>query len=242
MRFRINGKNTLVAMGHKMFLLSPNQTPESVMVDNFGSLPMFDANQNHRYWLTNGRLWRNGLLGNELVGESLENQTLFWVGDKFGFGFYQSGEMSMHFTFDSNRSGINDSVKLPRIVGQLIDSSCVFSDNLCWFFTSVQYNGKRVNQCHVIKADGTVVGSASGTINDGSWLGNIRGNVAIGNFLLSATDDGIVKVQPNDTGQIEITQEFSDTEPYVSSADHLFLGNDGLTIVKPKEVWNIRII
>jgi H/ACA ribonucleoprotein complex subunit 3 len=110
MRFRINGKNTLVAMGHKMFLLSPNQTPESVMVDNFGSLPMFDANQNHRYWLTNGRLWRNGLLGNELVGESLENQTLFWVGDKFGFGFYQSGEMSMHFTFDSNRSGINDSV------------------------------------------------------------------------------------------------------------------------------------
>jgi len=242
MRFRINGKDTLVGAFNKISVYSPNKAPTDIVVDSFGSLSMFDANEKHRYWMRNGIIWRDGVYGDEQIGQSLENQSLFWVGPKFGFGFYQAGSLAMYYTFDAERvRSINDNVKLPRISGQLIDSTCSFSDTLCWFFTSTQKSGQTINQCFIINSIGEVLGTASAIANDGSWLGTIRGKLAVGNFLLTTTDDGIVKVQADKLGQIEKTQEFPDTEPFVTSIDYLFLGDGGLSIVKPKEVWNIRI-
>ncbi|MDD4937868.1 MAG: hypothetical protein PHX34_02505 [Candidatus Shapirobacteria bacterium] len=243
MRFRINGSNTIIATQNRMTIYSPNEKPVETQVDSFGSLPMFDANERHYYWVRSGDILRNGTYGNELIGQSLENQTLFWVGPRFGFGFYQAGELSMYYTFDAEKSqSLNDKVNLPRISGQLIDSTCVFAEDRCWFFTSTQQGGKTINQCSVIMFNGVVLGTTSTTAGDGSWLGSIRGKLAAGNFLLSNTDDGIVKVQTNGNGQIEKIQEFPDTEPFVSSTDHLFFGDNGLSVVHPKEVWNLRIV
>lgn len=241
MRFRINGKYSIVAKENQMFRLLPNEKPEETLVDTFGTLPMFDANEEHYYWLQNGQLWRDDRFGPVIIGSVLENQTLFWVGSTFGFGFYKAGELSVYFVFDAKRTGINDSVKLPRIVGKLVDSTCAFANDRCWFLASTQQGGKTINHCWVIKYDGTILGSTTAEAGDGSWLGTIRGKLAAGNFLLTATDDGIIKVQPNGSGRIEKIQEFPDTEPFVDAYNYLFMGQDGLTVVKPKEVWTLKL-
>jgi len=242
MRFRISGEATLIAKGNILYTLINGKKSETTTVDCFGNLPMFDANEHHRYWLQNGELKRDGDYGPETIGSVLEDQTLFWVGSKFGFGFYKAGEICFYFIFNAERRGINDTVKLPRLTGQLLDSTCVFTPDRCWFFTTTQQRGKTINQCWIIKENGTILGTASATAGDGSWLGTIRGKMVDGNYLLTATDDGIVRVQPNGQGQIEVTQEFPDTEPFVDSTNYLLPGQNGLTVLKSKEVWTIRIL
>lgn len=239
-RYRINGSRTLVAKGGQILTFSPSQPMERLQTDCYGTLPIFDANEHSRYWTTNGQLLRDGQLGAEYVGDVLEDQTLFWVGPKFGFGFYRAGNLSVAFVFDANRAGINDNVKLPRMRGQLVDSTCVFGKDRCWFFYSTSNRGKITNYCSIVRSDGTVEASGEAENHDGSWLGTIRGKCAASNFLLAATDDGIVKVEPNN-GQIVITKEFPNSEPFVDSQSNLFPGVDGLYVVGKREIVRLVI-
>jgi len=241
MRFRIKGDSTLVAQGSRVITLTPGQKSEVITVDSFGTLPIFDANERFRYWIISGQLLRDGALGPEYIGDILTNQTLFWVGPTFGFGFYRAGNLSVTFTFDAERRGINDSIKLPPIKGQLVDSTCVFTRDRCWFFVSSRQGSKTINQCIVLKRDGAVEGSAEAEDGDGSWLGAIRGKMATNNFLLAATDEGIVRVEPTGNGQITKTREFPDTEPFVDSGCHIFPGPGGLYVINQKEVWLLKI-
>ncbi len=240
-RFRLKGEKTLLAKGGRLLEFSPNEsTPEQTVVDTYGSLPMFDANARRKYWVSAGHLYRDGQLGPEMVGEVLQAQTVFWVGPTFGFGFYKAGGISVAFVFDAERPGINDRVQIQPIRGQLIDSTAVFSKDLCWFFMSLREGTKTINRCTVISRDGATLATAEMPDGDDSWLGTIRGKCAIGNFLLCATDEGIVRVELSN-GQIVQTREFPDTEPWVDSGSHLFPGPNGLYVVKRKEVFLLQI-
>ena len=235
-RFRIKGKDTLIAKGRQMYAFSSDRLePEKTVIDTFGTLPMFDANKEHGYWLQNGRLMRDNRFGPERIGDVLEGQTLFWVGEKFGFGIYRAGGLSVAFVFDAERRGINDSVELSPIRGQLVDSTCFFANERCWFIVSMRDGAKTVNQCSVILANGRIEATAETEEGDGSWLGTVRGKCAVGNFLLAATDNGLVRLEVVN-GRIEITKEFPDTEPFVNSGVHLFPSQDGLYVVDRKEV------
>jgi hypothetical protein len=240
MRLRVQGKSTLMAKTGSLVTLNPGQSPEKVAVDNFGNLPMFDANGSHCYWLSNGVLYRNDILGPKRIGDVLQNQTLFWVGEKFGFGFYRAGNLSVAFVFDAKHSGIKDTVQLPKMSGQLVDATCVFSNDYAWFFVSTRQGGQTINQCTVIKSDGTVVATHQVDESDDSWLASIRGKCAAGNFLLAATDDGIIRVEPNG-GSLTVTKQFPDTEPFVDSSNQLMVGNDGLYVVGSKEVLRLKL-
>jgi tRNA A-37 threonylcarbamoyl transferase component Bud32 len=240
MRFRVHGDQTLLAQGNRLFILEGGKQPEQKVVDTYNNIPQYDCNEKHIYWLRNGQLLRNTALGEFYIGDVLQSRTRFWVGPKFGFGFYQAGAIDVAFLFDAMSAGINDMVKLPRVTGQLVDSTCVFSKTHCWFFLSTQDAGKTVNQCFCIRADGTVLGSASAVAGDGSWLGTIQGKCAVDSFLLAPTDDGVVRIDVAGS-TLSVTKEFPDTEPFVDSSHYLFPGRNGLYAVGRKEIVALEI-
>jgi H/ACA ribonucleoprotein complex subunit 3 len=240
MRFRIRGNTTLMAKNGQIVTLTLGKDPERLSVDSFGNLPMFDANDDSRYWINAGQLLRDGQYGSEYIGDVLDGQTLFWVGPKFGFGFYRAGSMNTAFVFDAKKSGINDSVKVPSIRGQLVDSTCIFSETRCWFFIASKNGNTIKNQCFVIKYDGTIEATHEAEANDGSWLSTLRGKCLAGKFALAATDDGIVRLETQ-YGKIVETKKFPDTEPFVDSSKHLFPGKDGLYVVGNRDITILKI-
>lgn len=240
MRFRIRGNETLIGEPGTFGIFRLGASEQKQVVDNFGLLPVFDANESHRYWLYGGQLFKDGQLAPEIIGNVLQNQTLFWAGPKFGFGFYRAGTMSVAFVFDAKFRGINDQVKLPPFRGQLIDATCVFGSNRCWLFMSSRIGGKTMNQCYVIKSDGTLEATTEAEAGDGSWLSSIRGSCAAGNFLLAVTDDGLVRVEPSGS-TIAVTKEFPDTEPFVDTGCTLYPGASGLYVVDRQEIRLLKI-
>ncbi|MDD4975499.1 MAG: hypothetical protein PHY93_14160 [Bacteriovorax sp.] len=245
MRYRISNQKTIIGKGGQMVVLDGSQVVEKISVDTYGGLlPMFDANESNFYWSTLGSLKKDSPLAPEYIGETLADQTLFWVGSHFGFGFYRAGEVQIAFIFNTNGRGLNDNVKIPRIQGQLVDSTCVFAKERCWFFTSTKEKTRIINTCSVIKADGSIEATSQCEAGDGSWLSQIRGKCAVGNFLFTSTDDGLIRLEVKN-GQIEAVREFPDTEPFVDANSNLFLGqlsgNGGVFVVNDKVIKFLQI-
>lgn len=239
-RYRIQDKKTILAKDGQMAVLENGKVVDRMVVDSYGNLPLVDANSSHYYWSAGGFLYRNEPIGPEVIGSVLEEQTLFWVGEKFGFGFYRAGNLTRAFVFDANRSGINDSVKIKPVAGQLIDSTCVFTGSRAWFMTTEKSVSKIMNRVQVINSVGEIEAMAESEMGDGSWLGKIRGKLPTGNFILSATNDGIVRTEIV-SGQIVQTKEFPDTEPYVDENSFLLPSKNGVYVVRKKEILNLTI-
>jgi hypothetical protein len=236
MRFWLHGKSSLVGkQGQVITLGEPNSR---LAVDSYQGLPMCDLNGYGRYWLHNGQLMRDGLLGAEYIGDVLTNQTQFWVGDRFGFGFYRAGNLQVAFVFDANGHSLNDNVKLPSWSGELIEANCVFSDKYCWLFLAMQANGTRQVLIYIISATGEVIAESSLqelTCLFNIQLSNIHGSYAVGNFLLASTDDGIVRVEVQNE-QIIQTKSFPETEPYIDTNNQLFATKEGIYVVNGKKI------
>jgi len=239
LRFRIQGDRTLLGQKGTLLTILPEYSPTRRRIDNYVNLPIFDANQEHVYWLDGGRLEREDKIAPKHIGNVLAGQTLFWVGPTFGFGFYRAGSYNVAFVFDAERTGINDSVKISPIRGQLIDSTCFFTKKLCWFLVATQESGKTIHRCSVIRPDGSVEATAEAEAGDGSWLSQLRGKCALGRFLFVATDSGIIRVEPTG-GRIVKSGEFPDTEQFVDSGCHLFSG-EGIYVVDRHEIRLLQI-
>lgn len=240
MRFRIQGDATLIGRGSQVAVFAGSAAPERLSVDRFGAQPVFDCNARSRFWVTSGRLVRDGRHGPEHVGEVLSDQTQIWVGPTFGFGFYRAGSVSVAFVFRTDRTGLNDSVKLPPLPGTLVATSCVLDDGRAWVFFSTEQGGRMVNRCAVVGALGVLEGVAEAERGDGTWLGSLRGKCAAGGFLLAATDAGLVRVEVRQ-GSLVQTRHFPDTEPFVDSECQLLAGPQGVYVVGEKEIVLLRM-
>jgi hypothetical protein len=241
MRFRIQGRKTIVGKGNEMIVLEDGLIKARESVDAIGTTPVFDANGLHMYWAHNGRLVRDGEFGaSEYIGDILQGQTHFWVGPTFGFGFYWAGMVRVGFVFDIKNRGINDTVKLPSMRGQLVDTRCYFSNERAWFLWMSQENGVRTNHCIVLKKDGTVLAHSQTVEGDGSWLGTIGGKCALADILITATDEGLVQVGVDGADIVE-KQRFPDTEPFVDSGSSIFPGDGGIYVVSRGEISHITI-
>jgi hypothetical protein len=239
-RYRLRQDSTIMAKGSMAVRLQSGTVKDKFDVDVLGQLPVLDTNDSHTYWTHGGVLYRDEKWGRERIGEVLAGQTMVWVGPKFGFGLYRAGQLTVTFIFNTEASGINDTVKTHPIRGKLIDATCVISDSRAWFLTSTQEGGKTVNRCSVIKEDGTLEASAEAEAGDGSWLSSIRGGCATRQAMLIPTDQGIIQVKA-DQGKISIVKEFPDTEPFVDSVSKLVVGSDGLYVVGSKEITRLVI-
>lgn len=240
MRFRLRDRDTLIGQRQMVLTFRHNQPIQKLAVNTYGSLPLFDANEDYRYWIQSGQLLRDGDFGPEYVGEVLTDQTLFWVGSHFGFGFYRAGNICVAFVFSAKEQGINDTVKI-FIRGKLVDSTCFFTKDYCWFLVSTQISGHRKNQCFLVDKNGNVLAEAEAEDGDGSWLGTIRGKCAFNRFLLAATDEGIVRVEQDGKNLIK-TREFPDTEPFINTGAHLFPGKEGVYVVDRKVITLLKIV
>jgi H/ACA ribonucleoprotein complex subunit 3 len=234
-RWRLGVQKVWVGRGYFVYAADNKMAQRAIVVDRFDALSVFDHNSRHYYYAKNGSLMRSGCIGDEYIGDVLEHRTLFWVGEKFGFGFYQAGRMTVGFVFDAERQGINDGVKIPIIRGQLLDSTCFFTDSLCWFIASIEEGGQRFNRCVVINRKGEVIAQAEADHNGGTWLSTLRGKLAIGQSLLCATDDGIVRAEIS-RGGIHEVERYPDTATFVDTSCHLFPSRDGIYIVSEKEI------
>jgi tRNA A-37 threonylcarbamoyl transferase component Bud32 len=239
LRFRISRDATLVAKDGRLITIRPGQENQVETVGHFGHRPMFDANVQRTYWVYGGQLRGSGQLGSEYIGDVLEGQTLFWVGPAFGLGFYRAGQIQVGFTFDAQRRGIKDDLPL-TLAGQLIHATAVFSKTHGWLFTSSREGAETINRATVVTADGTVVAMGETAADDGSWLGTIRGHTAIGEALFAATDEGIVRVEP-DGGALTITKQFPDTEPFVDSGMSLHATRDGFAAVSRRRIRMLQM-
>ncbi|AFY64990.1 hypothetical protein [Geitlerinema sp. PCC 7407] len=242
-RFGVQGDATLVARAGQWLKLRPGHSPDRLTVE------AADGNAQHRYWAHQGQLWRDGDLGPVYLGDVLAGQTQFWVGDRFGMGFYRAGHLSVAFVFDAQRPGINDRVALPPMGGQLIDATCTFSEQRAWLFLTSQDQGQRVHRCCVIRADGTVEATATAIAGDDHWLArlglerslpNACPACAVGAFLLAATDDGIVRIDLQ-AGQLVHTHTFTETEPFVNASCHLLPAPQGLYSVSAHRIRRLTL-
>jgi H/ACA ribonucleoprotein complex subunit 3 len=209
-------------------------------VDLCGGRPQFAYGANALYWLRDGSLWRDGAWGPEAVGETLTRQTTFWMGARFGFGFYRAGQLAVAFVFQAGKRGIADSVPLPPLPGQLVGAACAFAEERCWVFLTTQDAGQCWVQVLVVRADGTVEASERLRADEAEWLAGVNGACATGRMLWAPTDDGLVRVEV-EAGRIAKTRTFPDTEPFMDASCRLLLAPDGLYVVREKTIARLVV-
>ena len=98
-KFWLHQHATLIGREGQVITLNGDASMPRIATDSYDRLPMLDCNQQRRYWLQNGQLLKEGKLGAEYIGDVLANQTQFWVGNNFGFGFYSAGNLKVAFVF-----------------------------------------------------------------------------------------------------------------------------------------------
>ncbi len=234
-RFRLLGAETWVGWGNRLLGMAPGKENQSRSVDTCEGRSVFDTSERHLYRADGGYLFRDGPNGAETVGEVLESQTRFWTGRRFGFGFYRAARWNAAFVFDALGRGINDRVPV-ALQGELVGATCTFSDELCWFFAAVKQGARIRMQCHSIRPDGGLDARAEAEEGDGSWLSaSWRGCCAAGRFLFAPSEEGILRLE-NQGGQISITRQFPDTEPFADSGCRLIPGKDGIYVVRRQEI------
>ncbi len=242
LQWRIQGKTTFLGYQGQILSFHPDKALERLAVDSYKSQTLFDVNPNHLYWILNGQLQRDNNIGTVHIGEVLPEQTQFWVGSHFGFGFYRAGEINIAFVFDTQKPGINDRVQLPPLQGQLIDAHCTFSQDYCWLFITTQAQGKICYRCVVIQANGFIAATMQAESGEDNWLTTLgKGNrLAMSNFLLAATDEGIIRIQLQQ-GQLIQTKTFPDTEPFVNSNSQLLAAPKGIYVVNQQLIYQLQI-
>lgn len=231
--WHLQGQTTWVAQQDQVVGL-PTAT-ERIAVDSYQGRPQFAVNDRHCYWLIQGRLMRD----HSVVGEVLAGQTQFWVGPRFGLGFYRAGQLNGAFVFDAQRSGMNDRLSLSMGAGTVVAANCTFSQSLGWLFVTIQDQGVLQQRCWVISPTGQVL--AQGDV--GEWTERVSitcPHWAINDALLVATDEGIIRVQV-DQGQLIVQRRFLETEPFVQTGCQLLAAPQGLYAVAAQTIQLLQL-
>lgn len=252
LRFFIQGKTTLVARKGRVLSISDGNVDEETFCDAHGNESAFAVNDRCRFFVHGGRLLRRssraasspaltiGKGAAEHWGDVLAGQTRIWVGDRLGFGFYRAGSVSVAFVFDTERRGINDSVKIPWPSGQIIAADAAIDQDRIWFFLSFARAGRIGHQVSVLGADGALLGTREAEAGDGSFLGALSGKWAIGGALLTGTNGGLARVELGPNGPEEV-KRFADTEPFVHATSRLLAGRAGLWVVDMRELVSLAM-
>lgn len=245
MKYRVFGNTTIIGKGSSVFVIQKDKPPVQLSVDQYrGHTCVFNASASGIFWEQGGFIVRGNKLGLEYepdrIGQVLEGQTLFWVGDNFGVGFYRAGEINVSFVFDAKGKGISDSITLPPIGGQLISAKCIFSPNRAAMLYSFKDGSKTTNRCVLIKSNGDVIGMAESEEGDGSWLSSVGGKCIVGDSIMSATDDGLMQIDFTG-GTVSKETNFDGSESFVDSGSHLFACSSGLYCVGDKKVSLLQL-
>jgi H/ACA ribonucleoprotein complex subunit 3 len=143
--------------------------------------------------------------------------------------------------FDALKKGIDDTIKLPQYSGKIVDAECIFSDDYCLFSISRVESGQVINAFHLLKKDGTVIASTEALAESSRFTKNIRAKVLGGQKIITATDDGLLLVIP-DNGRLVESKLFTDTEPFVNEGSEIYTNADGIYVISEKEILLLRLL
>ena len=136
---------------------------------------------------------KGGVITNEhihkIIGNTLPGQTMMWINNGQGFGFYQAGTLNNAFIFNPKKRGLK-SVELPRVTGQLINANAIFTNKHLWFFTTTQEKGE-------IWYKTTIVGLKSNTVLTQTETKNpiyYDGAAAAGNQIFLPSGQGLIRL------------------------------------------------
>ena len=196
-------------------------------------------NAAHDYWLAAGTLYRDGALGPVAIGQVLAGRTRFWVGARFGLGFYDAGGLHLGFAFDAERRGLLE-LPLPPRRGAVIAAHAAIADERAWLLTLERDGARLLGRCTLVTRDGRVLASALLPADDGSWIAAMRTATAAGEQLFVATDGGIVRIE-RDGDSVAATRIFGDTEPFVNAATRLHTTDDGIYAVHRDRIVQLTL-
>src|SRR4029079_8152356 len=101
-----------------------------------------------------------GAASTEGIGDVLAGQTRIWAGPTFGLGLYRASSLSVAFTFDSERRGINDTLRLPPLHGQLVDAACALDERRAWLLLALHRGGRTIHLCLTYSRQGLLEATA----------------------------------------------------------------------------------
>ncbi|MBX7138052.1 MAG: hypothetical protein K1X83_08720 [Oligoflexia bacterium] len=246
MRYRISGSKTALALQSSLAVIDPKRgaTPTRTSIDTFrGTMPVIESNSKHLYWMRGGNLERDGELGSKLLGTALSGQTRIWAGERFGFGYYRAGAIQSGFIFDAEKTGINDSVALPALRGELLDAAASLSLERCWFFTRARQGGDVVSRLSLIDRLGAVIDTLEAKDTEDSWLNEVGGRCTatfkgLGgsvHALFVVNGDELIRIDERE-GRITVGARFPDTKGLIASDEELLMGREGLFVVNRREI------
>lgn len=235
----INGTSTVLSEDHTMAVVDVNGQSKKMFVDCVGTRPVCDANDHQLFWIENGNIYKSNPMGLSYshiqIGQTIVDQTLLWTGKKFGFGMYKAGNILQGFMFDETSKVINDNVALPFIKGQIIDAKTYISDSIAWLCIATKDQTKYINHCIVIDKQGKILTHINDETTEYHWLSHIKGKSASANYLFCPTNDGIMRVAIDPTGQLE-TKIFVDTEHHVNEQSSLLVSPMGIYVIKRNKI------
>ncbi|HEY4059223.1 MAG TPA: hypothetical protein VGM39_21550 [Kofleriaceae bacterium] len=189
-------------------------------------------------WLDGAALMRTTRLGAERIGGVLAGQTRAWIGESLGVGFYRAGGYAVGFVFRPDRGVLNDSVRLPKIRGQLVAARATIGTDRAWLWLTTVEQGRYATTCIVIGANASVI--ATETFADAPWVAGLDGACAVDPHLFVPTDDGIARIEVVQ-GTVALTRVFAETAPHVCSADRLALGSGGIDVVRARDAVRLQL-
>jgi hypothetical protein len=173
------------------------------------------------------------------VGQVLEGQTWIWTGERLGFGFYRAGGFTFAFLVQPGRAGLRE-VKLPHLIGRLVDAEAVFDDGHVLLSCVLEADGKETTSLWLFGADGTLRAQATGPTTERMFAG-ARGRALLHGRVVAATDEGLLSLKI-DAGHLIEGTLFTDAEPFVSAGDELYPQSDGsLYAVSTSEVVQLTL-
>lgn len=245
LRFGFAGRETLVGrLGELALLPGPatgasaaavapvRQPPRRFAVDVRGTEPAFAACGPTLVVCAGGLLQRLTGLGVETIGEALASRTRLWGAARLGLGLYDAGSLCRAFLFAPSRRGVNDSLPLPPIRGQLAGAAAVLSDSHAWLRLTVQERGRRAHHLLCYDAAGALRGEARAPEGDEPWLDALPGACAAGEQLFAPTDAGLVRID----SACGVSRRFPETAPFLDSACRLFVAKGGIAVVDRQEI------
>lgn len=183
-------------------------------------------------WLESEALWRRTPLGRERIGGVLGGQTWAWASASFGAGFYRAGGYTVGFVFDPRRGVLDDRLRLPPLLGELVAAHATLSAERAWLWITLARHGRLTTTAIVFDRRGQLLAAlAPLDPADSPWLAGVAGACAAGDALFVPSDAGIVRVEL-DGDRLTTTRTFPETAPFVCAADRLALGPGALDVLR----------
>ena len=241
-RYALRGKDTILARGGEAVVLRAGTHAGRIAVDLRGIEPALAAGPRRIVHCAGGLLLRDGEHGPETIGEVLAGRTRLWLGESLGMGLYDAGSLLVAFLFDPERRGLNDSLSLPKVRGQLVSTACVPGPDRAWLRLTSSESGRLIHRVLLYDAAGALLGKAEAGEGEPEWpwLDAFASGCAAGAAVLVATDDGLVRVEASG-GALGIAKAFPDTEPFVEAGSQLFAGSQGLFVIGRQEIKLLQL-